>query len=632
MPRHPLTDLAGLRVGADGLLAAVLEAATQPIWIVDAGGVIRFVNPAAVAALGYGSADELVGRRSDDPLFPDPSASVPIELPGGRGAVFAFNNAEDPRHEGMLAAQLRVAMLVAGGAASADLFAAIAREVSHVTGLPMVALWRYEPDGLTATVLGAWSELPHPFQTGTSWPLDGPTIALVLKTGRPARFEDYAGRAGMIAAAAREGGLRSVAGAPIIVDGHVWGVMVAASSERARLPDRIEDRLAEFTELVAAAISNTESRAGLARLAAEQAALRRVATLAAHGASPEELFAAVVEEVGRVFPTENIALARFESGGIITTVATSKGLADSFPPGGRSPLGGKNVSTMVAESGRSARLDGYADASGPLGVAMHERGSVSGVGAPIVVEDRVWGVMTLTSTEHPLPTDAEARLASFAELVATAIANAEARTELSASRARIVAATDEERRRVVRDLHDGAQQRLVLTVIMLKLAHLALQNEQEDLPALLTEALDHAQQATDELRELAHGILPAVLTHGGLHAGVQALASRMPLPVDNAVSVARLPPGVEATAYFVVAEALTNVAKHARAGRVSVAARVEDGTLLLRVTDDGIGGARADGTGLLGLADRLAALDGRLRVESPRDGGTVVAADIPVHG
>jgi signal transduction histidine kinase len=237
--------------------------------------------------------------------------------------------------------------------------------------------------------------------------------------------------------------------------------------------------------------------------------------------------------------------------------------------------------------------------------------------------------MALPSTE-PLPADTEARLASFAELVATAIANAEARTEVAASRARIVAATDEERRRLTRDLHDGAQQRLVHTIITLKLAHRALQNEEQDLPALLTEALDHAEQANVELRELAHGILPPVLTQGGLRVGVEALASRMPVPVVIDVSVGRLPAAVEATAYFVVAEALTNVAKHARAGRAEVTARIEHGALAVQVQDDGVGGARPDGSGLIGLADRLAAVDGELRVDSPADSGTLVAAAIPL--
>jgi signal transduction histidine kinase len=262
-------------------------------------------------------------------------------------------------------------------------------------------------------------------------------------------------------------------------------------------------------------------------------------------------------------------------------------------------------------------------------------GSRSAVGAPIVVDGRLWGVMVATSPEAgSLPADTESRLETFTELVATAISNTEARAEVAASRARIVAATDEERRRLVRDLHDGAQQRLVHTVLTLKLARRAVQNEQEAAAALLSEALDHAEQATAELRELAHGILPAVLTQGGLRAGVDALASRMPVPVENGVSVGRLPAAVEATAYFVVAEALTNVAKHARAERAEVTARVEDDTLVVHVhvRDDGVGGAQRNGSGLTGLTDRLAALDGQLRVESPVHRGTVVAATIPLPG
>jgi signal transduction histidine kinase len=207
----------------------------------------------------------------------------------------------------------------------------------------------------------------------------------------------------------------------------------------------------------------------------------------------------------------------------------------------------------------------------------------------------------------------------------------QARSDLAASRARIVAATDDERRRVVRELHDGAQQRLVHTVVTLKLAHRALDADDDSAPALVTEALEHAQRATVELRELAHGIIPVVLRHGGLRAGVDALASRMPVAVKRTVSVGRLPAAVEATAYFVVAEALTNVAKHAQATRAEVTVHIEDDRLRIDVRDDGIGGARPDGSGLLGLGDRLAVLHGRLRVESPPGGGTLVAATIPLR-
>jgi signal transduction histidine kinase len=254
------------------------------------------------------------------------------------------------------------------------------------------------------------------------------------------------------------------------------------------------------------------------------------------------------------------------------------------------------------------------------------------VGTPINVEGRLWGLVAAGSAvDQPLPADTESRLASFTELVATAISNSEARTELAASRARIVAAADDERRRVVRDLHDGAQQRLVHTILTLKQAQGAMLGD-GDLSGLLAQALENAEQATAELRELAHGILPAVLSKGGLRAGVDVLASRMPVPVENAVSVDRFPAPVEATAYFVVAEALTNVAKHSGAGHAVVTAHVEDGSLRVEVRDDGVGGARADGTGLLGLADRLAAVDSDLRVESPPGSGTVVTAAIRLPG
>ena len=202
--------------------------------------------------------------------------------------------------------------------------------------------------------------------------------------------------------------------------------------------------------------------------------------------------------------------------------------------------------------------------------------------------------------------------------------------ELVASRARVVEATDEERRRVVRDLHDGAQARLVQTILTLKLAKKSVQPNQEPTSELVAEALDYAERANGELRELAHGILPPVLTRGGLRAGLNALASRAPLPTKIDVTVGRLPTPIEATAYFVVAEALTNVAKHAHAGCAEATARIQDGTLTVEVRDDGVGGARPDGSGLVGLADRLAAVDGRLRIDSPPDGGTLLVATIPL--
>jgi signal transduction histidine kinase len=285
----------------------------------------------------------------------------------------------------------------------------------------------------------------------------------------------------------------------------------------------------------------------------------------------------------------------------------------------------------MRRTGRSARIDDYSVAAGPLAESVREMGLRSSVGGPIVVDGRLWGaVVAGTHRTEPIPAEAESRIAEFTGLVATAVSNIEARLELAASRARIVAATDDERRRVVRDLHDGAQQRLVHTVVTLNLARRALESERDDASPLVSEALEHAEQANEELRELSHGILPSVLTRGGLRAGVDALAARMPVPVENGVSIGRLAPELEATAYFIVAEALTNVAKHSDADHAEVAARIENGTLRVQVRDDGVGGARADGSGLMGLADRVAVLDGTLQLESPAEGGTLVAAAIPV--
>ena len=1019
---HSRNELDGLTVTAEEFLAAVLDSAAQPIWAVDAAGLIRFANPAAITALGYESADDLFGcgshetihyrypdgtpypaadcpmllprstgervssdldwfSRRDGSMFAVSYVSVPIEMPEGRGAVVAFTDIDDRmraerslrEHEAVLAGQQaslrRVATLVAGGASSADVFSAIAQEVGQVIGLPLIVVWRYEPDA-AATVIGAWSENPHPFQAGTRWLIDGPTVnALVRETRRPARIDDFAHVPGKVADAARKAGIHSCAGAPIVVDGDVWGVMSADSTDRAPLPDQVEDRLAEFTELIAAAIANTarrdelakladeeaalrrvatlvaqgvppielfdavthevggllgadlagmiryltddrvtavatwaahdehpevrgawhlendrlattilktsrparvddwtdvpgpiaafvreqlgidssvgspvvvegtvwgalcvhsthgeplpagtearltdfaellatavsnsEARAEVRRLADEQAALRRVATLVAEAVSPSELFGAVTEEVGALLGADFAAMIRYENDGTVTptstwtaagrhprvpdswtteagdpatrvfetrrpariddwadvpvpiaafireelgvsssvgspilvegrlwgalavhlkgseplpadtesrllnfaelvaiaisnsearaeverladeqtalrrvamlvaresppdtvfaavaeelgrllevdatrlvrfepddtaTVVATWGQPTGADPGGtRLPLGGRNIISLVSKTGRPARMDDYSEATGEIALFGHRLNARSAVGGPIVVAGRLWGAMVVTSREaKPMAAGTEEWIKEFAELIATAVANIEARSDLAASRARIVAAADDERQRVVRDLHDGAQQRLVHTVITLKLARRALDQEDETAPELMTEALQQAEAATHELRELVHGILPSTLTRGGLRAAVEALAVRMPVRVEIDVSVGRLPASVEATAYFVVAEALTNVAKHAHAECAAVVARLADGRLCVDVRDDGGGDARPDGTGLVGLADRLAVLNGRLRVESPAGGGTLVAATIPL--
>jgi GAF domain-containing protein len=532
------------------------------------------------------------------------------------------------------AALRRVATLAAGGVPQEELFAAVTEEVGQLLGAHLAGMARYDSDD-TVTVLATWAAAgEHPLVPGP-WPLEGGDLASeISRTGQPVRIDDYHGVAGRIAAFVREElGIGSSVGSPIIVEGRLWGALFVHAKHTHQPPPRdTESRLTAFTELVASSVASAESRAGLARLTDEQTALRRVATLVARGVPPEELFAAVTAEVVRLLPVDFAHMGRYEPDGTVTVLAASGSTAEHFPVGRRWNLGGKNLATIVFETGRPGRLDRYSDAFGALGVTGRELGIRSSAGTPIIVEGDVWGVVIAGSTvKQPLPADIEGRLGSFTELVATAVANAESRAALAASRARIVAAADESRRRIERDLHDGAQQRLVHAVIALKLALRALSNAAPNAGELVAEALRHAEQANSELRELAHGILPAALTRGGLRAGVEALVSRVSLPVSMDVSVERLPPAVEATAYFIISEALTNVTKHAHAGGAVVTARVERGELRVEVRDDGVGGARGGhGTGLGGLADRVSALDGRLELESPAGGGTRVCALLPV--
>jgi signal transduction histidine kinase len=549
----------------------------------------------------------------------------------------AISNAASREEVALLAreqeALRRVATLVARRVSPQRLFRTVCEEVGLLLDLDATYMGRYDSDE-TSIGVGAWSRVRGDLPIGPRVRLDGESVtARVFRTGRPARMDDYYDQAsGEVAAITLPLGIRSAVGAPIVIEGRPWGAMIATSNADEPLPAQTESRIAAFTELVATAISNSEARVEVGRLAGEQAALRRVATLVARGRPSTEVFAEVAREVGELLDAESAWMDRYDDDGKATVVASWGAGANDLPVGTRFAVEGDSVVALVRRTGRSARVDDYARAAGYTGDVARKLGLRSGVGSPIVVGGRLWGAMLAGSARsEPLPADAESHIDEFTELVATAISNLQARSELAASRARIVAATDDERRRVVRDLHDGAQQRLVHTVVTLKLARRALDEDAGVAPALVAEALKHAEEATAELRELAHGILPAVLTRGGLRAGVVALASRTPVPVDVAISVERLPSAVEATAYFIVAEALTNVAKHAQARHAQVTARVTDGALQVQVRDDGVGGARPDGGGFLGLADRLGVLDGSLRVDSPRDGGTLIAADIPIR-
>src|SRR6266550_949042 len=341
----------------------------------------------------------------------------------------------DPRNElhrliEEQAALRRVATLVASGAPSAEVFSTVAQEVAQVMHMPMIGVYRYDSDGLM-TVVATWSDRPHVLQPGTRWPLDGQSmVAQVHRTGRPARVEDYTDLPGALAAGARESCLNATAGAPIIVNGSVWGAM-GISSPDAPLPEHAEDRLAEFTELVATAIANSQAHEELTRLAEEQAALRRVATLVAAGAEPAEVFEAVSTEVAALIGADGSALTRYEEDGTVTAMSgwTTEGGYNYV--GRRYGLEG-TVSGVIHETGRPGRVQNYAEAPGEAPGAAREMGWRSSVGAPITVEGRLWGVLAVVSkTETPLPPDTEQRLAEFAELFATAIANSEAHEQVA---------------------------------------------------------------------------------------------------------------------------------------------------------------------------------------------------------
>ena len=368
----------------------------------------------------------------------------------------------------------------------------------------------------------------------------------------------------------------------------------------------------------------------VSELARRQAALRRVATLVARGVSPSEIFTAVADEVANALEVGNTTLFRYLDGDSGEIVAAYDEGPEKMPVGARLTLEGDNVAAMVQRTGAAARMDNHERAAGSTAALIRDLGLRSGVGAPIIVDGRLWGAAIVGfSRPEPPPPDTEDRLSDFAELVATAVANAEARGELIASRARIVAAGDEAKRRIERDPHDGAQQRLVVLGLRIRSLQASLPSE-SDLERQIA-ALGDGLAAARELRQISHGIHPAVLSQGGLRPALRALRRRAAIPVELSVDVERrLPESVEVATYYVVAEALTNAAKHARASQVAVTVEADDKRLRLSVTDDGVGGADpGGGSGLIGLKDRVEALGGHIDITSRDHEGTTLTAAIP---
>jgi signal transduction histidine kinase len=371
-------------------------------------------------------------------------------------------------------------------------------------------------------------------------------------------------------------------------------------------------------------------RAGGDQIADEQAALRRVATLVARGALPAEVLTAVTLEAVRLLQADCATMNRYGPNGTVAVVAAWSDTGVAVPVGARQKLGGPNIQTTVFHTRRPARIDDYSAASGAIAETHRALGLRAAVGVPVSVEGRLWGVMMAGSRAGLLPAGTEARLAGFTELAATAIANAEAQAALTASRARIVATADATRRRIERNLHDGAQQRLVSLALNLRAAQAtATPGTREQLDQLAA-GLDDVLQ---ELREIAHGLHPAILADGGLQPALKTLTRRSAIPVHLDIQLeGRLAEPVETAAYYTVAEALTNTAKHARATTANVQVAESDGALRVRIRDNGRGGADfSHGSGLLGLKDRAEALGGRLQMLSPAGAGTTLEIELPLE-
>jgi signal transduction histidine kinase len=603
--------------------------------LTDLGVTSLVAAPIAVSGELWGAV--VVSVTGDQTFAPD--AEERIGQFAGLVAV-ALANAEAREQLSSLAeeqaALSRVAVAVATASEPEVLFNVVTEEVAHRLGSDAANLIRFEPrNELEGVVVGRWATYEAEFASlGTRIELTGGPVTRVRRTGRPARghIDDPDIMPSKLVDQLRDRGVRSMVAAPIEVSGQLWGaVVVSLTGDRTFAPDA-ERRIGQFASLVAVALANAEAREQLSGLAKEQAALSRVAVAVATEEEPDQLFNAVSREIGLLFGAQTAETVRYLEGADEAEVVGGwkRDPRAGLNLGGRLPFQGGAI-TRVARTRRPARID--LDTEPPdIQQHMRDAGVTSGVAAPIVVSGRLWGATSISILgSDPFPPDAEERLEKFTNLVAVALANAEAREELTASRARIVQAGDAARRRLERNLHDGAQQRLVTLSLTLRLAQARLDEDAAAARELLDAASGELASALEELRELARGLHPAILSDRGLGAALEALATRAPVPVElGGVPPERLPPPVEAAAYYVVAESLTNVAKYAEASSAHVSVVQDNGFAIVEVVDDGVGGVDLSrGSGLRGLADRVEALDGRLTVSSEAGRGTRIRAEIP---
>jgi PAS domain S-box-containing protein len=539
----------------------------------------------------------------------------------------------------------RVATLVARGASPSEVFTAVADEMAECLHAGNASINRFEGGEVVVLALSHLEpEVRKKLVASNRHPLEGDNIATrVLYTRRAARLNDLElqNASGSIAARLREMGLRCTVAVPIVVEGQVWGMAAVGSSVPEPLPQDTETRIGDFADLVATSIANAATRADLQAsrdelgvLADQQAALRRVATLVARGVNPSEVFCAVADEMARCLHVGHATVSRYDADvALIPLAVYHGGRVQQLPDGLRLALDGDNVATRVFQTSHAARMDSHDNAAGTHAARIRELGIRSAVGVPITVDGRVWGAAIVGSQRsEPMPPDTEARVGDFADLVATAIANAATRAELIASRARVVAAADDARRRLERDLHDGAQQRLVSLGLQTRLAEASVPPQLDGLKTQLSRVVSGLTDISTDLQEISRGIHPAILSKGGLSPALKTLARRCTVAVSLDLKIdRRLPDSVEVGAYYIVAEALTNTAKHSRASQVEVSAEAKEDNLYLTIRDDGIGGADfAKGSGLIGLKDRAEALGGRMAIQSPGGNGTSLEIRIPL--
>jgi signal transduction histidine kinase len=454
-----------------------------------------------------------------------------------------------------------------------------------------------------------------------------------LKTAQPAAAQHLA-RALKLPSAAIQLGASPDDEQHVAFPLHDHGVPVGSLLIPTGLPRptlrRLRDRVVPSIEVLLQAARERQ------RITDEQAALQRLATLVAHGAPPDEIFGAVAREVGHILEVRHTGVFRYEPDATMTVVGVwNSGRVATLPVGSRWPLEKGTAAELVARTKAPGRIDYAIQATAGTGAILTLRrdlGVKCSVGCPVTVGGRLWGAVIVGSTSGPLPEDTEKRMLDFTDLVATAIANADSHAKLEASRARVLAAADATRRLIERDLHDGTQQRLVSLMLELRATETMLPAELEEVRGRLSHTTQGLDEALEDLRGIARGLHPALLSRRGLEPAIKGLARCSPIPVElNMRADRHWAARYEVTAYHVVAEALTNAAKHAGASTVHVDLIAENATIRLWIRDDGEGGADPDrGSGLLSITDRVEALGGRLEIRSPVGGGTSLLAEIPI--